>query len=573
MPSLNWIGKDKVINYHQEVPYRVLEKKYDFNCNTTSRNMIIHGDNLEALKSLLPKYEGNIKCIYIDPPYNTGNEGWIYNDNVNDPEIKAWLGNVVGKEGEDMTRHDKWLCMMYPRLSLMHKLLSENGVIFISVDDNEVFYLKAVCDEIFGLNCYVGDISWQRTYSQRNDAKGLAVEVEHILVYGKEPEWQPKRLERTAEMNSLYKNPDNDPNGEWSSVIATAPSASTHQGMVYAIQNPVTGEMVYPPQGRCWPYQQQQMLSIMNEWCGYELKDLNDVKKRAEVCGVSENEVREDVLGIVLSSSLEQSKADFERRQANGKWPELFFTKNGYGSIRKKAYINKVAGRIVTNYWSFEEVGHTDEAKKEIKAIFDGKSIFDTPKPTRLIDRIIDIACEDGDYILDCFAGSGTTAHSAMLSKKNVNYILIEMGDYANDITAERIKRVIKGYGQGKNKVTGCGGSFSFYELGERLFDIDGNINTQISEDKIKEYIWFMETRSKDKPALSDDLLGIWNNTAYYFLYNKSERTTLDLNYLSTITEKQDCYVIYADVCTIADTDLVKWNIIFKKIPRDISKL
>ena len=238
MPTLDWIGKNKVINHHQEVPYRILERQYSFDENgqhaedNGSPNMIIHGDNLEALKSLLPRYEGRIKCIYIDPPYNTGNEGWVYNDNVNDPKIRKWLGEVVGKEGEDLSRHDKWLCMMYPRLMLLYKLLAEDGVIFISIDDMELSNLRLVLNEIMGAGNFVADISWQRTYSTRNDSKGIVSEVEHILVYSKKPDWMPNKLERTAEMDAKYKNPDNDV-ALWRTDNAYAPGAATHQGMVY----------------------------------------------------------------------------------------------------------------------------------------------------------------------------------------------------------------------------------------------------------------------------------------------------------------------------------------------------
>jgi hypothetical protein len=173
MPTLDWIGKDKVINHHKDVPYKVLERKYSFDESGMhkedihSNNMIIHGDNLEALKSLLPQYEGKIKCIYIDPPYNTGNEGWIYNDNVNDPKIRKWLGEVVGKEGEDLSRHDKWLCMMYPRLVLLQKLLADDGAIFISIDDNEVYNLKLICDEIFSQSNFLGDVTEKSTHNRR----------------------------------------------------------------------------------------------------------------------------------------------------------------------------------------------------------------------------------------------------------------------------------------------------------------------------------------------------------------------------------------------------------------------
>ena len=184
MPTLEWIGKDKVVNHHLEVPYRVLEEQYTYNAGR-SDNMIIRGDNLEALKALLPRYEGKVKCIYIDPPYNTGNEGWVYNDNVNDPRIKKWLGEVVGKEGEDLSRHDKWLCMMYPRLKLLQRLLAEDGVIFISIDDAEQANLKLICDEILGASNYRAMISWRRKYSVSNNFKGIATICEYILVYSK----------------------------------------------------------------------------------------------------------------------------------------------------------------------------------------------------------------------------------------------------------------------------------------------------------------------------------------------------------------------------------------------------
>lgn len=261
MPTLDWIGKNKVVNHHLDVPYCVLNREYSYDefgqhkNDNGSKNMIIHGDNLLALKSLLPQYEGRIKCIYIDPPYNTGNEGWIYNDNVNDPRIKNWLGEVVGKEGEDLSRHDKWLCMMYPRLKLLQKLLSNDGVIFISIDDIEYANLKLICDEIFGATCFVSNISWQRTYSTRNDSKGIVNEVEHLIVYSKNSGWMPNKLPRTDKMNARFKNPDNDIT-PWTSSDAFAPDAVMHQGMVYAIQHPFTGKMIYPTNGRHWRYQQ-----------------------------------------------------------------------------------------------------------------------------------------------------------------------------------------------------------------------------------------------------------------------------------------------------------------------------
>jgi adenine-specific DNA-methyltransferase len=576
VPTLEWIGKDKVINHHQDVPFRVLEHRYSYPAGTEARgNMIIKGDNLEALKALLPQYEGRVKCIYIDPPYNTGNEGWVYNDNVNDPKIKKWLGEVVGREGEDLSRHDKWLCMMYPRLRLLQRLLANDGAIFISIDDWECASLKFVCDEMFGTSCFVADISWQRTYSTRNDSKGVVRAVEHILAYSKQPNWQPDKLPRTVKMDSIYKNPDNETK-PWTSDNPFAPGAATHQGMVYAIQHPFTGAMIYPANGRCWTYGQGQMLEIMQGWCDYEVRDLRDAKERAKICGVPENEVRQGVMGIVLSAPLEESAAKAQEVYDRGQWPKFYFTKQGKGGIRRKTFLENVEGKVVSNFWAYTDTGHTDEAKKEMLAIFDGVTTFDTPKPTRLIQRIIEIVPDKNALILDSFAGSGTTAHAVLNMNKadggNRKFILVEMMDYAESITAERVRRVIDGYAD----VEGTGGSFGFYELGEPLLFADGNINESVTTEKIRDYVWYMETKL---PAQLADTtgnqyyLGETGGTAYYFYYEKERVTALDAKFLKSLAKPAEGYVIYADQCALSPEALRKYNITFKKIPRDIAKL
>lgn len=579
MPTLNWIGKDKVVNHHLDVPMRTLEKQYTFASegHDDDGNMIIHGDNLDALKALLPQYEGRVKCIYIDPPYNTGNEKWVYNDNVNDPHIRAWLGKVVGAEGEDLSRHDKWLCMMYPRLKLLQKLMAEDGVIFISIDDTEYANLKLICDEIFGVNCFVSNISWQRTYSTRNDSKGIVNEVEHILVYSKLPDWQPAKLPRTAEMDAKYKNPDNDVM-LWRTDNAFAPGAATHQGMVYAIQHPFTGELLYPANGRCWTFGQEQQLEIMRGWCDYELRDLHDESKRAEVCGIPVEDVRSGVMGIVLTKSLEESAAQARSVYERGQWPRFFFTKGGLGGIARKTYLENVGGKLPTNLWLHTETGHTDEAKKELLAVFDGKAPFDTPKPSRLIQFALQIMGEKNAIILDSFAGSGTTAHAVLNMNKqdggHRRFILVEMGDYAESITAERVRRVIGGYGEGKKAVPGTGGGFSFYELGEALL-IDGMLNPNVSEDKIRAYVYYTETRSP-LPAPSCEekhLLGVHGGHAYYFYYEADRLTTLNREFLRTIQTPAEGYLIYADVNALSAEEMERFHIIFKKIPRDIARL
>lgn len=584
MPTLEWIGKSKVVNHHQEVPFRVLERQYSFDEmgkhteDNGSDNMIIHGDNLEALKALLPQYEGRVKCIYIDPPYNTGNEKWCYNDNVNDPHIQKWLGEVVGKEGEDLTRHDKWLCMMYPRLMLLQKLLADDGAIFISIDDNELYNLKSICDEIFGASSFVSNISWQRTYSTRNDSKGIVNEVEHILVYSKQPGWNPNKLPRTAEMDAIYKNPDND-SRPWASDNPYAPGAATHQGMVYAIQHPFDGRLLYPSNGRCWTFGQEQMLEYMNAWANYELRDLHDEKERAAICGISELDVRKEVKAIMLSDSLDIASKRAQSVLERGSWPRFYFTKGGKGGIRRKTYLENVGGKLPTSFWPYTEVGHTDEAAKQIKAIFGGEATFDTPKPSRLIEFVLKIASSEDALILDSFAGSGTTAHAVLNMNKadggHRKFILVEMGDYADTTTAERVKRVINGYGKDKNAVEGTGGNFSYYELGERLLLPDGNLNESIGTDKIRDYIWYTETK---KPAVNQQnespyFLGENNHTAYYFYYEPDQMCVLDYAFLSTIPEKAENYLIYADRCALSESDLLRFGITFKKIPRDIARV
>lgn len=583
MPTLEWIGKEKVINHHQEVPFRVLERQYSFDKfglhaeDNKSENKIIHGDNLEALKAILPEYEGRIRCIYIDPPYNTGNEGWVYNDNVNDPKIKRWLGKVVGKEGEDLTRHDKWLCMMYPRLKFLQKLLAEDGVIFISIDDIEYANLKLICDEIFGSNCFVSNISWQRTYSTRNDSKGIVNEVEHLLIYSKQPGWNPNKLPRTEEMNARYKNPDND-DIPWKSSDAFAPGASTHPGMVYAVQHPFSGELIYPTNGRHWAFGQEQVLEIMRGWGNYELRQIKDDDRRAEICGINVEDVRHDVMAIMLTDTIETARAKAVQIYDRGKWPLLCFSNHGKSGIRRKTYLKSVGGKLPTNLWLHSDVGHTDEAVKTLKAIFKGRSTFDTPKPLRLIERILQIAGDRETLILDSFAGSATTAHAVLAMNKadggSRRFILIEMMDYADRITAERVKRVITGYGEGKNAVEGTGGDFSYYELGEPLF-IEEKLNPAVGKDKIRSYIWYMETRQPmDKCQHSNPyFLGEHNGTAYYFCYEPDSPCVLDYSFLSTISVKADGYIIYADRCMLSKEELLKFGITFKKIPRDIARL
>ena len=454
--EFTWVGKrDAMVEAAKPIRKTLrpcVEESKNFD---TTENLYIEGDNLEALKLLQEGYLGKVKMIYIDPPYNTGND-FIYKDDFRMDSAKyAEESGAVDDEGNRMVQnsdsngrfHSDWCSMIYSRLLLARNLLTDDGVIFISIDDNEQANLKKICDEVFGGDCFVGDIAWQRTYSTRNDSKGLVREIEHILSYSRQQDWMPNALPRTAEMNAMYKNPDND-RALWRTDNPYAPGAATHQGMVYAIQHPFTGELLYPSNGRCWTFGQDLMLEFMKGWCDYELRDIQDESKRAEVCGVSISEVRKNVMSIVLSESLEISKEKAKKVLEKGPWPKFYFTKNGLGGIARKTYLDDVGGKLPTNFWSFEDAGHTDEAKKEILALFDGKAPFDTPKPTRLLDRILTIATDKDSLVLDFFSGSATTAHSVF--KKNAEdggnrkFILVQVSEETKSPTYKTICEIGK---------------------------------------------------------------------------------------------------------------------------------
>ena len=530
MPMLNWMGREKAARATKDVVMKILreEKSLGYrvggsrSCATGTaadarervppvvadaadarervppEGILVHGDNLEALKALLPFYAGEVKCIYIDPPYNTGSAFEHYDDNL---------------------EHSTWLNMMYPRLKLLREFLREDGSIWISIDDREGAYLRVICDEIFGRQNFVSNISWQRTYSTRNDAKGIVNEIEHILVYSKREGWQPKKLARTEEMNERYKNIDNDPKGLWRPDNAYAPGAKTHQGMVYAIQHPFTGALLYPTSGRCWTFEQADILEIMNGWCPYELREIDDAEKRAAICGVGIDEVRKGVKAIVLSKALEESKKSAEAVLKRGQWPRFYFSKNGKGGIARKTYLSAVGDVPPTNLFEYKDVGHTDEAKKEVLKVFDGQSPFATPKPERLIKRVLEIATDEGDLVMDSFLGSGTTA--AVAHKMGRRWIGIEMGEHAKTHCAVRMKKVVDGEQGGISKAVkwSGGGGFRFYELGEPLLDERGQIAESIPYEVLAAHIWWQDTGTAWGTS-KGTVLGIHEGVAYALLYN-----------------------------------------------------
>jgi adenine-specific DNA-methyltransferase len=401
MPTLDWIGKAAVENHHHKVPYHLLRCDRELSAgDADAGNLLVQGDNLLALKALFPYYAGKVKCIYIDPPYNTGNEGWVYNDNVNSPEIRQWIKATVGKEGEDLSRHDKWLCMMHPRLALLRDFLTQDGAIFISIDDNEVQNLRAVMDELFGARNFVATIIWQKVYSPKNSAKHFSEDHDFIIVYAKNAEgWRPNLVSRTERQDKAYKNRDNDPRGPWKTSDLSA--RNFYGAGTYPITGPTGRVIAGPPKGMYWRVS------------------------------------RENFLGM-----------DQDNR--------IWWGKDGNAIPQIKRFLAEVKQGIVPQtLWPYTEVGHTQDAKKELLAVCDfadSQSVFITPKPLRLMKRILEIASDKDSLILDSFAGSGTTGHAVLAQNKadggSRRFVAVEMDEtICRDVTAERIRKAIQGYG------------------------------------------------------------------------------------------------------------------------------
>jgi adenine-specific DNA-methyltransferase len=525
MPTLHWIGKEKVVKHHHEVPFKTLRREYAFTApegtpaNSTG-NRVIHGDNLEALKALLPEFEGRVKCIYIDPPYNTGNEGWVYNDNVNDPRILKWLGQVVGKEGEDLSRHDKWLCMMYPRLKLLHRLLASDGVFVSSIDENEYHAFKLVLDEIFGRNGYLGTVCWKTRNTDNRVKTRLSVDHEYVIVYSKGGPIQGRLIDR-----SDFKNPDNDNRGAYVTDPLTGKATGEDRpNLHYEIVNPLTGDVFPPDPARGWITDKQ----------GFE-KLLKDNKVW---------------------------------------WPPNPNT----GKPRKKRFLFETSERMpVSSFWA-DTRGQTgaDEVDKIL-----GERLFAFPKSVEFMCRLLDVVCDSNAIILDSFGGSGSTAHAVLKLNAqdggNRRFILVEMMDYAETITAERVRRVMGGYGQEEKVVAGIGGAFDYFTIGEPLFDDDGNLNPAVATEEIRRYVAYTEGVEYGRQAdFSPYYIGQANDTAYFFHYEPDRATALDYEFLASLRfadgNKPPTLVIYADNCLLSTEQLDKHGIIFKKIPRDVTR-
>ena len=479
MPTLNWIGKEAVVNHHRQVPFHLLKDVPELACGKPGEgNLIVQGDNLVALKAILPYYAGQVKCIYIDPPYNTGNENWAYNDNVNSPIIREWLGKTVGKEGETLDRHDRWLCMMYPRLALLRQFLREDGAIFISIDDNEVQALRYIMDELFGPMNFIATVIWHKIFSTKNSARHFSEGHDYVLVYAKHADtWRPNLVSRGEEQDARYKNPDKDPRGLWTSSDLSA--RNYYSLGVYSVTCPSGRIIDKPPAGRYWTV----------------------------------------------------SKENFERLKEENR---IWWGKNGNNMPRLKRFLSDVKdGLVPDTLWPHSKVGHTQEAKKELVDLLefkDSESVFTTPKPSRLLERIFQIATNPGDLILDSFTGSGTTGHAILKLNQTFQdeeprrFILIEIeSKVSREITAERVRHVAEGYMNSKGeRVEGLGGGFRYCELGEPLFDENGRIRETVRFADLARHVYFSETGEPlpRERVTKSPFLGACRGVGIYLLYN-----------------------------------------------------
>ena len=504
MPFLDWVNKAQAQRTTADVPYHLLQFQ-SAHGDPQSENLLIQGDNLLALKALLPFYRGRVKCIYIDPPYNTQSAFGHYDDKL---------------------EHSQWLSMMWPRLVLLRDLLSEDGSIWISIDDSEGAYLRVLMDEVFGRSTFIATNVWQKRYSREN-REAIGDVHEYLLVYSKSPDGFKKSrnlVPLTEEQAKVYRNTNNDPRGRWRPVPMTAQEGHATSEQFYEITTP-SGAKHRPPQGRCW--------------------------------GVA--------------------RATYDRLLQEGR---IYFGKDGSAQPNIIRYLSEVPGVAPWTWWPSDEVGHTDESKKEIHALFGKVEAFDSPKPERLMHRIFHIASNPGDYVLDCFLGSGTTA--AVAHKMGRRYIGIEMGAHARSHCLPRLEKVIEGEqgGISESVIWKGGGGFRFHTLGEPVFDADGGIHPAVRFAALAAYLWHFETGNPARQTFDSPLLGVHEGMAYVLLYNGilgdrrpaggNVLTANVLAHLTALFPHPGPRVIYGETTRLGEARLREAGITFKQIPYDI---
>lgn len=481
-----------------------------------SRNFVIEGDNLQALASLY-RERGQIDLILTDPPYNTGRD-FRYNDKWDKDPNDAGLGEFVGSD--DPARHTKWMKFMYPRLQMMRSMLKPSGVLAICIDDRELFHLGQMLDELFGEENRLAIINWQKSYAPRSDNRHVSTATEYVLVYAKDERLARTELEpRTSAMDARYQNPDGDKQ-LWKSGDLSAVGAATHQGMVFGIQSPRTGEIHYPPAGRHWGADRRTIKSWLQEWgTTYSDVDLGDAEKRAELCNLTPKTVRAGVKALMVKGNLETARIAAEKKQEKGPWGRVYFGKQGKGRPQKKQYLEDVKnGRVPMTYWADEDIespdvlgsvswdheesGHSQTGVTELTSIVGKGHGFETVKPLSLITKLIQIWCPPKGVVLDPFAGSGTTGHAVLHLNAHQGsdrrFIMIEQGrpdngdSYAQTLTVDRLTRVIEGTHAAETK-EGLGGGFTFKSLEKR---VDGKTLLLMERDEMVDTVVASHTNS-----------------------------------------------------------------------------
>jgi len=505
MPLLHWLTRDADIETANQAPYRLLEEVTSHSHgDRDAGNMLIQGDNLDALKALLPYYAGKVKCIFIDPPYNTRSAFEHYDDNL---------------------EHTQWLAMMYPRLELLSNMLAEDGSIWITIDDNEAHYLKVVMDEIFGRINFVADVFWQKTPTRENRTDVCTVH-DHVLMFAKRREiWKDVRNMLPASQAQLgrFANPDSDPRGPWASLPAHAKAEKgRREAQFYTIYTP-SGRNVDPPPGRCWLYTESRLKEMVDDH-------------------------------------------------------RIWFGADGANVPRVKKFLSEVqAGLVPSTLWLYEEVGTNGAAKTEVVKLFPGTTPFSTPKPEALLSRIIHIATNPGDLVLDSFLGSGTTA--AVAHKMGRRYIGIEMGDHAITHCVPRLQKVIEGEQGGISEAVAWqgGGGFRFYRLGVPVFDETGHVSPSIRFAPLAAHLWFVQTGIPYKGRAASPFLGAHEGVGYYLLYNgilgdkrPNGGNILTGKILANLPSHDGAKVIFGEGCRLSAERLQAERITFRQIPYEI---
>ena len=551
MPTLNWIGKEAVVNHHQQVPFHLLKDVSELACGEPGDgNLIVQGDNLVALKALLPYYAGQMKCIYIDPPYNTGDEGWVYNDNVSSPLIREWLGKAVGKEAEDLSRHDKWLCMMYPRLALLRLFLRRDGVIFVSMDETEAGYLRLLMDEIFGRENALGSLVWKRRSSSAMRGTPLSVDHEYVFCYACDVgQTRLYGLEK-----GLESYPNEDGRGRYASTdLTVGMGRDARPNQFYPITNPRTGRIYQPNPERVWRFYPETMQEVIAK-------------------------------GLIIWPD------DFPDRRMERPRYKTYFDPNTEKPKPVSSWIEtptavvNAASEAVEWDVTVLSSGMNQEGGKLLQQIFGTKS-FAYPKPVSLVSSLVQAATRDGDLILDSFAGSGTTAHAVLGLNKgdggNRKFILVEMEpNIARDITSERVRRVAQGYTNSKGEqVEGLGGGFRFCELGEPLFDEGGKIRETVRFADLARHVYFTETGEPlpRERVTKSPFIGACRGVGIYLLYNgilgdKSAQggNVLTRAVLGALPPFDGMRVIYCAGCLLGRDRLQAERIIVRQTPYGI---